>query len=209
MRHGKLILALIALAASLLIWYLGSPTLQGEMKTMAPDVDKKLASRSMYIAPAELVGLLYNASFGVRILDLRPEPEFNLFHILDAKRVSLGQIKDPDWVRSLPADTALILVGNGEEAATQAYRILAAFKVPNVYILEGGVNHWVEVFGPDRVAPAARGCTGAECRRYAFDAALGDRQPESDPGIERIAGWKYQKKVTPIGHTAKKSGGCG
>jgi rhodanese-related sulfurtransferase len=208
MRHWKAMLATLALLSALGLWIVGLPGLQDRMDATAPEVNRKLASRSVQIDPAELLDLVYNANFGIRILDFRPESEYNLFHVLDAKRVTLDQVRDPDWIRSLPTQTAFILVSNGEEVATQAFRIMAAWNVPNLYILEGGVNHWIEVFGPGRMIPQGA-CGKTECRRYSFDAALGDRQPESDPDVESIAHRAYQKKVVPIGRAAKKAGGCG
>jgi len=209
MKHWKAALAASALLLALGLYSVGMPTLEERIQKMKPQLDKKLASRTVHIDPAELENLIYNANFGIHILDLRSEADFNLFHILDAKRVTLDQFRDENWVRKLPGQTVFVLVSNGEKTAEQGYRILAASNVPNLYILDGGINHWLEVFGPQRMMRKREACGPTECRLYRFDAAMGERQPESDPGMESISGRTYQKKVTPIGRTVKKAGGCG
>ena len=57
-----------------------------------------------------------------------------------------------------------------------------AESVPNVYILEGGVNNWIATFGSaeqDIAYPCRAG--GDDTLHYAFPAALGDRYTAADP----------------------------
>jgi len=208
MNRWKLVLAGGAVILALGVWLVGRPTLQDRLEPMTPELDRMLASGDKHIDPRELLDLIYNANFGVRILDLRCETDFNLFHILDAERVTLDHLQDPAWVQALPKKTVFVLTGNGDERAEQAFRLLSAWKVPNLYILSGGINRWVEIFAPRRQVPA-KDCQDPGCRRYLFEAALGDRHPASDPGAGQLTGKKFPKKVKPIGRTVRKAGGCG
>ena len=38
-------------------------------------------------------------------------------------------------------------MSGGEEAATEAWKGLTALNVPNVYLLAGGLNYWLDVYG--------------------------------------------------------------
>ena len=42
------------------------------------------------------------------------------------------------------ANTLFVTISNDEAAATEAWKILKAESVQNVYILEGGVNRWLD-----------------------------------------------------------------
>jgi hypothetical protein len=44
-------------------------------------------------------------------------------------------------------NTVLVLVSNDETAATEAWKVVVAESVQNLYILEGGVNNWLALFG--------------------------------------------------------------
>ncbi len=48
---------------------------------------------------------------------------------------------------TLPENSVIVLMSNNEERATEAWKMLVAQNVVNVYILEGGINHWLDVFG--------------------------------------------------------------
>lgn len=72
-------------------------------------------------------------------------------------------------------------ISNDESAAVQAWKLLVASGVPNVYVLEGGINRWIAFFGKEDsllqpVASAADDELG-----YVFKAALGSRYPSCAP----------------------------
>jgi hypothetical protein len=65
-----------------------------------------LNSRAVYVHPAEVVDTMYD--FGIRLvlLDVRSEADYNLFHVLDARRVDPPQIWSPSAKSSsLPSPT--------------------------------------------------------------------------------------------------------
>ena len=80
----------------------------------------------------------------MQLLDLRDEHDFNLFHVGGARRVdpatSLEQPAELKALLDAPASTVTFLVGNGEAAALAAWKALKARGVPNLYVIEGGVN---------------------------------------------------------------------
>jgi len=197
----------LAVILGLGLVFFGQPTVQQRLERLDPAVLTRLNERQVQIDPAELLDLIYNRNVRLKILDLRDEAEFNLFHITGSERVTPALLRDPEWVRSLPSRTVIVAVSNGETRASEAWKLLAAQKVLNIYLLEGGINHWLDVYGPDRMTPGSPGRD--ETRRYRFEAALGGRHPESGPDPEKVSGRKYQTKVKGIGQKARKKGGCG
>ena len=63
--------------------------------------------------------------------------------------------------------TVFVVMSNDEQAATEVWKTLVAESVPNVYILSGGVNGWLDTFAGDdaRIWPVeASGPDGAALR---------------------------------------------
>jgi hypothetical protein len=100
-------------------------------------------------------------------------------------------------------------MSNDEARATEAWKRLVAQDVPNVYILEGGVNRWLDIFGHE----GHESCTtlpvsGEDELRHIFGAALGARSAAASPK-ELPAGLDYTPKVKLDRPKAVGGGGCG
>ena len=110
-------------------------------------------------------------------------------------------------LQALPGATVVVVMSNDETLATAAWQALAAREVRNIYILEGGINNWLAVYG-EGLYPAATMGGGDETLRYTFTAALGGAAPtampnQHDEGVEFTPKVEIQKKA-PTG-----GGGCG
>jgi rhodanese-related sulfurtransferase len=142
------------------------------------------------------------------MLDVRDEVDFNLFHILDAQHVPLDEL--PDKVTDLhfePANAVFVLMSNDEAAATEGWKHLVAESVPNVYLLEGGINNWIATFGDDDLTKNFNAGAGEDQLCYIFDSALGSRYDASEPHAEHEL--EYTPKVEMESKRAPTSGGCG
>jgi len=87
--------------------------------------------------------------------------------------------------------------------------LLTASSLPNVYILEGGVNNWIGAFTAQETAIApASGPVADDKLKFTFMAALGDRYPAADPSPEE---WKldFTPKIKLQVNRDKSGGGCG
>ncbi len=95
--------ALVALTAVVAVK--GQPTISQRWARMSAQEDAKLASRDIYVQPAELADLMNNAGMTISILDVRSEKDFNLFHLANAQRVDLGKlfsmITEPETIRAI------------------------------------------------------------------------------------------------------------
>jgi hypothetical protein len=205
-----------ALAAGLLVVALfvmgvGQPTAMDRWEKMAADKETLLDERQVYIHPGELLSLMYNDQLVLWMLDMRSQADFNLFHLADAKRTTLEDLDGPLTLTllTLPENSVIVMMSNDEETATEAWKSLVAQNVTNIYILEGGINNWLDVFGHQGHERCALEATeGNERLRHVFGAALGSNQPGASPDrhlmeeIEFIPRVKIEKKKA-IG------GGCG
>ena len=165
----------------------------------------------MQIHPGELLDTIANDTLKVVMLDVRPEAEYNQFHITGAKNVPLDHIEAmiPELHAQQALNTVFVLVSNDEKASTEAWKTLTAESVPNAYVLEGGINEWIATFGKDETGIVSTTApTGDDTLCFSFPAALGDRFEASDPSPHE---WElaYTPKVKLQIKRDKSGGGCG
>ena len=213
---GLLVVAAIAVVV------IGSPSLESryaraqiqrtvEGQAVKYTADELLSRRMVQIHPGELLKTMADDRLRTIIIDVRPEADYNLFHIKGAVNIPLAEIVNyiPALLEQQAANTIYVTVSNDEAAATEAWKILIASSVPNVYILEGGVNNWIAVFGQDEDGILPLNVTITDALHYAFNAALGDRYACADPSP--LAEWEieYEPKIQLQLKRDKSGGGCG
>lgn len=173
--------------------------------------DDMLAKRLVFITPAEAFKAKYNQSMNPVYLDVRPEADYNLYHIENAVNVPVDRLTEivPVLLSEPPANTVFILMSNGETAAVRAWKVLVGSSVQNVYILEGGINNWIAFFGKDdktlRPAPNA----GDDQLGFIFPAALGSRYESCSPNPIEYEKLEFEAKIKLQLKRDKSGGGCG
>ncbi len=206
--------ALLAAAAAVLV--LGQPSPWERWERMAPVRGADLAQRRVQIHPGELVHLFRDNAVNLELLDVRDEAEYNLFHLVDARRVDRGVLLDGSLaaeLAALPANTVTVLMSDDEGRATEAWKLLTARNTINLYILEGGLHEWLDLFGHlgheacGRLETVAAS-SGPGRLGHIFPAALGAGDPGADPDRLDAAGLEYTPKVK-LKARKVKAGGCG
>lgn len=203
---GAAALVLLAVASI----FIGQPTTEDKWAMLAPEKEPILQERSVQIHPGELLSLMHDDKIKVYMLDVRDEADFNLFHIVDAYNTPIDTLPGliPDFLLE-PYNTVFVVMSNHEDLATEAWKTLVAESVPNVYILEGGLNYWLDVFtlpGEERVELVLH--TGEDDLHHEFESAIGGQHSTADPDPERfeveyIPKVKLEIKRGPLGS------GCG
>jgi rhodanese-related sulfurtransferase len=203
---GAGVLVLVAIVVILI----GQPTTEDRWTRIAPEKQSLLVTRSVQIHPGELLTTIHDHKLNLVMLDIRDEVDFNLFHIADARKVSIEDLHalTPE-LHLEPANTVFVVMSNDETAATEAWKILQAESVPNVYILEGGINNWLGIFAADEHRILALDWGGDDELRYDFVAALGAAYPSADPHIHDWEEIEYEPKIKLELKRAPVSGGCG
>lgn len=199
----------VLVAAALGLIMIGQPTNADRWKSITPEKQAMLDGREVQIQPGELLHTMHDHQLKLVMLDVRDEADFNLYHLADARHIPIPDL--PSIVPELhlePPNTVFVLMSNDELAATEAWKHLVAESVPNVYILEGGINGWLNALavGDDRIRSIEG--SGEDELRFAFSAALGSAYASADPmphefELEYIPRIKLELKRGPTG------GGCG
>ena len=185
---GSLAFAGALVAASLVLVANGQPSPESKFARMGPEVRKSVEERGIFVDPAEVVALRKDIGVQVSILDLRDETEFNLFHIGGSRRVTLADLESPERLKTLldqPPSTVTFLVGSGEAAAFTAWKHLMVEGVPNLYVIDGGMNRWLERYPVDAcVAERVGVADWRDGKAWRFLYATGSTQPSAWPELE-------------------------
>jgi rhodanese-related sulfurtransferase len=186
--RGALAFAGTLVAASLVLVALGQPTAESKFARMGPELRKSVEERGIFVDPAEVVALRKDIGVQVAILDLRDERDFNLFHVGGSRRTTLADLETPARLKTLldqPPSTVTFLIGNGEAAALTAWKHLIAQGVPNLYVVEGGMNRWLERYPVEGcVAERVGAADGRDGQAWRFLYATGSSQPAAWPELE-------------------------
>jgi rhodanese-related sulfurtransferase len=193
---------------------MGQPTPADKWERLEGEFTPLLDAREVQITPGEFIQVAGNSQINLMVLDVRSESDFNLFHLVDSRRVSLEDIRSGVLTTEFldqPSNTLFLLISNDEANSTEAWTLLVAESVLNVYVLEDGINGWLDMFAG---GGACEGCypqdgdSPAGMLRYTFDAALGANRPIADPDTFRDLVLPFFPKVKMEVKTELK-GGCG
>jgi len=190
------------------------PQLEGQepiVNTYTYTADEMLSNRLVFVTPAEAFKAKYNQSMNPVYLDVRSEADYNLYHIEGAVNVPAERIEEvvPVLLSEPPTNTVFIVMSNDETAAVDTWKTLVASTVPNVYILEGGVNNWIAFFGTDDEPLQPNPNPGPDQLAYLFDAALGDRYESCDPNPTEYENLEFEARIKLQLKRDKSGGGCG
>jgi len=190
----------------------GQPDLEKKWEYLAPQYGSRLTHRDVFIDPAELLHLMNDDYIELIIFDVRDERDWNIFHLVDAERVPLEELpKQRERLRTLSSLGVVVVVSNDEILATEAWKRLMALAKPNVYILEGGLNHWLNIYGvvDDESGSHATASLSSPdgTLRHPFKLALGSRHAAARPDEHIAAQREYTPKVKLLKKVAR-AGGC-
>jgi len=201
--------ALVAVA--LVVLLIGQPTISEKWDALSVEKGPELTDERAYqIHPAELLSLIHNDDIKLFMLDIRSESDYNLFHIQDAENYTYDELEQVvGTLRLEPSNAVFVVMSNNEEASTEAWKMLQAERLHNVYILEGGINYWLNVFATDEGHNAKLTLLPGEDMTFTFDAALGANNPASNPDHELLEEIPFTPKVKLELKQGPSGGGCG
>jgi len=205
--------AIILLVASGSLAFYGQPDLQQKWQFIATEFEPRLLQRQVQIDPAELLNLMHDDHVELLIYDVRPEPDWNRFHLVDSEHVPFESLPaHRQRLRELPENAVVVVVSNDELLATEAWKRLMVLAKPNAYILEGGLNHWLNVYGVPSDEVGGHGKTSLDAAdgklRHTFRLALGGRHAAARPDEHDIPKREYTPKVKLLKKIVKALG-CG
>lgn len=169
MTHRALAIAALLLGA--LAPFVGSPYPNGaiDVQRLAAQVTRE----EDHVTALELAAWIKERKPDLRIIDLRPRPEFDEYHVPRAEQMSLEQLLSAHF----PKDETIVLISDGGAHAAQGWVFLRALGREHVYFLRGGLGEWLtDVMHPPRTT---------ELSRYFGGTARGDRTADDVAKMRR------------------------
>jgi 3-mercaptopyruvate sulfurtransferase SseA len=112
-----------------------------------------------FLSPDEVADRLINQDPALVLIDLRSEEEYNAFSLPAALNFPLEKVFEPETQELLDRDELdFVFYSNDHIKAEQAWLLNRRKLHKNIYILEGGLNQWIQDIirpeEPDELAPA-------------------------------------------------------
>lgn len=202
----------VLVGAAVLVMFIGQPDTADKWNRIAEEKTFALTTRAVQVHPAELLNTLADGRIKTILLDVRSETDYNLFHLRGAILVDPSDL--PAVVARLRVtahfNTVVVVMSNDEVAATEVWKVMVAESVPNVYILEGGINNWIRVFGEESPEIVWLGDSGDnEKLHYLIPAALGERFEIAYPSPHHWGDLEYVPKIQLEMKRGPGGSGCG
>ena len=199
------------LGLAVLTAFIGQPTTEQKWARMEATEMARLQNREVQIHPAELTKTMANDTLRTIILDVRSEADFNLFHLQEARHAPLEALPGMlEELRDAPENAVVVVVGNDETAATEAWKYLRAESVRSTYILEGGINNWIRSFATEEFLAENEIEGAAEDQlAFAFPAAIGSKYFFSAPNDTLAQNFDFTPKIKLEVKRGPGGGGCG
>jgi rhodanese-related sulfurtransferase len=141
-------------------------------KLTASQLLEEANGRQQFFSPDELADKLVNKDPSIQLIDVRDQDEFEKYSLPGAVNIPLSDLLNNQWTDVLNQDVKMnIFYSNGTVEANQAWMITRQLGYENNYVLEGGLNYWVEtIMNPAKPASTS---PNEEMARYDFRAAAG------------------------------------
>jgi sulfur-carrier protein adenylyltransferase/sulfurtransferase len=182
-------------------------------KLTAAQLLEEIRTGSQFVSPDELADKIIKKDPSIQLIDVRNPREFDQFSLPGAINVPLQDILSDNYFDVVNQGTKMnIFYSNGSTEANEAWLITRQLGYQNNYVLQGGLNYWVETI----LNPAKPGETSSndEIAKYDFrkaaSAALGSGGDVSSlaPAASGSPGASPKPGVVPVKKKKKASGGC-
>lgn len=180
-------------------------------KLTAEQMLTEVRSGTQFVSPDEVADKIIQKDPSIQLIDVRNPREFDMFSLPGAINIPLQNILSEENTDVLNQGTKMnIFYSNGSTEANEAWLLTRQLDYQNNYVLEGGLNYWMETI----MNPAKPGnqVSNDEIARYDFrkaaSMALGGGGAGSALAPSGAASKGTPKPVVPVKKKKKAAGGC-
>ena len=180
-------------------------------KLTAEQLLAEIRTGTQFVSPDEVADKIIQKDPSIQLIDVRNPREFDMFNLPGAINIPLQDILSEGNVEVLNQGTKMnILYSNGSTEANEAWLLTRQLGYQNNYVLQGGLNYWMEtILNPPKPGNAA---SNDEIARYDFrkaaSMALGGGDASSIAPAATSPAATPKPGVVPIKKKKKASGGC-
>lgn len=166
-------------------------------------------SRTQFIAPETIADMIISKDPSIRLIDVRPQDEYEKYSLADAINIPLSDILSDEWTDILNQDVKMnVFYSNGTLTANEAWMITRQLGYENNYVLEGGLNYWFD----NILNPQAPSSTSPDEEFAKYDFRKSAAMALGGGGVAPAEGNSGSKPALPgiVPKPAKKkvAGGC-
>ena len=198
----------MAIIIGLIILFLPQQKSKGIFETNEKALLATITEGKNLMTPDELAYLLINNPKQIRMIDVRDEEAFNLFHLPGSVRIPLNLVTDKGYSDIFNGrQKKTILVSNGGVEASRAFVLLSRKGYDHLYVLDGGLNGFVETIFIDNDPP--EGLTAFdEISKYRFRKKAAAIFLDEDMAGMALPSSAQKKQVPVPATTVVAAGGC-
>ena len=155
-------LAAVALVLGGLAAVAGRPRPNGDTRVDIDELARAVEHEEDHVSALQLAQWIRDRRPGVRVIDVRSDSEYIVYHIPSAEWIPLTKLRTTRF----DTEETIVLYSEGGVHAAQGWFFLRASGLRHVYFLQGGLEEWDDdVLRPHLAADAT------PAQRAAFDAA--------------------------------------
>jgi rhodanese-related sulfurtransferase len=110
------------------------------------DLLQQLHNQSTYIEAEEVAHMIIDKDPAFQIIDIRSADDYKKYHIPGSFSMSLDALFNEEAKDIIDDEKTIVLVSNGNTKAGQAWLLMSANGYQDLFVLHGGMNHWVNIF---------------------------------------------------------------
>ena len=140
---------------------------------LSPDqLLEQVNSGIQYFSPDQVADMIITEDPSFLLIDVRSQDEYEAYHLPGAVNIPLADLLADEWKEYLNQDIRHnIFYSNSTVKANEAWMITLQLGYRNNYVLQGGLNYWVEtIMNPE--APASTS-PDEEIAKYNFRKGAG------------------------------------
>lgn len=133
---------------------------------------EQVNSGIQYFSPDQIADMIITEDPSFLLIDVRSQGEYEEFHLPGAVNIPLSNLLADEWKAYLNQDIRHnIFYSNSTVKANEAWMITLQLGYRNNYVMQGGLNYWVEtIMNPE--APASTS-PNEEIAKYNFRKGAG------------------------------------
>jgi rhodanese-related sulfurtransferase len=178
-------------------------------KLTASQLLNEVNTRTQFVTPETVADMLIKKDPTLQLIDVRSQDEFEKFNLPGSMNIPIADLLSSQYQEVINQDVKMnVFYSNGTLTANEAWMLTRQLGYNNNYVLEGGLNYWIEaILSPQKPATTS---SDEEFARYNFrkaaSQALGGGQVIAQPGESVAATPKPPIKSNP--KKKKAAGGC-
>jgi len=204
--NPRILLAMFVVPLGIILAFVPANTTH-PYKLSPTDLLEHVNSGMQYFTPDEVAHMVVTKDPSLVLIDIRSETDYEKFHLPGAINIPLSSLLEDEWRDYVDQDLRYnVFYSNGTVNANQAWMLTRQLGYQNNYVLQGGLNYWVESI----MNPTKPGSTSPNEEIAKYDFRKGAGQALGGGTVMESSSQVAPElpKIAPRPKKKKAQGGC-